>query len=565
MAVEKIFFEIGIVIMLGTALAFAAGLLRQPLIIAYVITGLILGPVTGLVRNSDMIVSLSHLGVAFLLFLVGLEIDIRKLKSVGVPSAITGLGQVVISSTIGFIVLLLLGFTRVESMYLALAMSFSSTMIVVKLLSDKQELDTLHGRMLVGILLVQDVIAIFSLMLIHSIGQLSAAVIAVSVLKGVALFAVAFLSGRFVLPPVFRMMARSQELLFMAAVSWCFSLAFLASYFGYSLEIGAFLAGVSLASLSYSLQIIGRVKSLRDFFVTIFFVSLGLQITLQGAGDLLLSALILSGIVVILNPLAVMVIMSILGYAKKVSFLSSIAISQISEFSLILVALGVGMGLKQEILSLLSLVALITITIASYSIKYNSQLWGAASRFLSIFPNINLVKMETEHMPPEFKPDIILCGQDRIGYSIYQKLRQLKKKFLVVDYNPEVIKGLVREQVPCIYGDIGDDEIFGRLNIQGIELIISTAPDARTSSLILRKVKELNRRAIIIVTAYHIDDAVALYEEGADYVIMPHFLGGDYVSFLLEQFKDLNAILQTRILHIHELEKRKRLGHEHPK
>ncbi|MBI2142070.1 NAD-binding protein [Candidatus Woesearchaeota archaeon] len=304
---------------------------------------------------------------------------------------------------------------------------------------------------------------------------------------------------------------------------------------------------------------------MRDFFATIFFVSLGMQITISLTMEIIVAGLILSALVLLLNPVIVMVLMSFFGYSKKVSFLSAIGIAQISEFSLILVALGASLGhIGQKVVVLTSVVALVTITLTSYIIKHDGQIYGFMSRFLGVFSWLSVRMQEVEHFPARFRPKVVLCGQNRIGYSVFKKLRKLGKSFLVVDYNPEIIRGLVREKIPCIYGDIGDAELIGKLNLEGIEMLISTVPDVSSSSLLIKKLKERNRAAIIIVTSDQVEDALRLYQEGADYVIMPHFLGGDHASVLIERFRDLNAILRTRINHIKELHRRKRLGHEHP-
>ncbi len=565
MVLANIFFDIGLVIIVATLVALAASLLRQPPILAYVITGLVIGPLTGIVPDSELVLRLSEFGVAFLLFLVGLEMDMRKLKSIGLVSALTGLGQVAFTAVAGFFLTVAMGFSNVEAVYLSLALAFSSTMIVVKLLSDKKELDTLHGRMLVGILLIQDVVAIFALALANNVGSYSLDFVAVSLFKGSVLFAVAFLAGRFVLQGLFKVIAKSQELLFLVSVSWCFGLAMFAGVLGYSIAIGAFLAGISLASFKYSFEIISRVRSLRDFFATIFFVSLGMQITLASVREVIIPGIALSAFVLLLNPLVVMLFMSFFGYNRKVSFLSAIGIAQISEFSLILVALGASLGhLSQKVVVLTSVVALITITLTSYMITYNSQIYGFMSRFLGIFARVSVRRQEVEHFPERFRPRVVLCGQNRIGYSVYSKLKQMGTSFLVVDYNPEIIRELVKERIPCIYGDIGDVDIIERLNLEEIEMLISTVPDINANSLVIKKLKECNRSVIIIVTSDQVEDALRLYQEGADYVIMPHFLGGDHASVLIESFRDLNTILRTRIQHIRELHRRKKLGHEHP-
>ncbi len=564
MALNNIFLDIGIIIIIATGMAAIASILKQPTILAYVLSGLAIGPVMGLVGNNDLIIQLSELGIAFLLFLVGLEMDVRKIGSIGIPAAITGVGQVLISSVVGFLILIVLGFSNVESLYMAIALSFSSTMIVVKLLSDKQELYTLHGRMLIGILIVQDVIAIFVLALLGNLGQFSSLTIAASLAKGIALFAVSFLAGKYLLPFAFKTIAKSQELLFMASISWCFILSIFAASLGYSMAIGAFLAGVSLASLKYSIEIFSKVRSLRDFFAILFFVSLGMQMT--ATTQQVTVGILLSAIVIIMNPLMAIIILSIMGHNKKVSFLSGIGLAQISEFSLIMIAMGYSLGhIGKDSLSIISFVALITITATSYLIKYGNQLYGLFSGILTPFNAISGRRIETENMPENFRPEIILCGQNRIGYSIYNKLKKDKRKFLVVDYNPDVIRSLAKEEIPCIYGDIGDLEVVERLQLNDIQLLISTVPDFKANSLLLKKLREKNKRAISILTSDQVEDALALYQEGADYVIMPHFLGGDHASSLLDNFRDLNSIIQTRIEHIKELHKRKNIGHEHPR
>jgi Kef-type K+ transport system membrane component KefB/voltage-gated potassium channel Kch len=535
MALENIFFELGLVIIIAGIMAGLATMLRQPLIIAYVITGLIIGPMSGLV-SSDEILKLSELGIAFLLFLVGLEMDIRKLKNMGAASLLTG----------------------IEALYLGLALSFSSTMIIIKILSDKQELDTLHGRMLVGILLVEDAVAIFALTLITHIGDISFAIVAETLFKGVLLFVVALFAARYAIPKLMRAFARSQEMLFLSSISWCFAMAMYAHYLGYSIAIGSFLAGLTLASQSYSLEISSRVKSLRDFFAIVFFVSLGMQILFESPKETLTIGILLSLFVLLINPIVVMTLMSLLGYKQKVSFHTSMGVTQISEFSLILIALGVSLNhLNKEALAMTSIVAIITIIWTPYMMKYNSELYYLLKKPLSIFSKIEAKHNGIEEDNNEVKPQMILCGQDRIGYSILRKAKQLGKKMLIVDYNPDIIKELIDEKVPCVYGDVGDSDVIEKLNMENLEMIISTVPDHRASRMIIIKTKEKNKHAIIIVTSDNIEEALTLYQEGADYVIMPHLIGGDHASVLLDHFQNLSSILDTRMKHISELHKRR--------
>ena len=562
---ENIFLDIGLVIIIATLAAYVISLMRQPLILAYMIAGLAIGPAfLGLINNTEVIMTLSGIGIAFLLFIVGLEIDLRKLRNLGWVATVVGTGQVFLTFLLGFFAALYFGFVHVEALYIALALALSSTMVVVKLLSDKREIDTLHGRIIISILLVQDVVAILALAVIPSLNS-SALFIVEAVAKGAAMLFVAVVLTKFVIPKVFGLIAHSRELLFLSSVAWCFLAAISAGLLGYSIAIGAFLAGVSLASLKYNLEIISMVRPLRDFFATIFFVSLGMQISMA-AFYLFMPIIIFSLIVVVGSTIVTMFLMALMGYGKRTSFFTAIAIAQISEFSLIIVALGYSMGqVSQEVVSLIAAVAIITITITTYFIKYDNSIYLRISRLLSLLEKLPVKSRETGYKPAAFDAEIVLCGYDRIGYSIFRRLGEKNKRLLVIDYNPEVIKDLAGRKIPCIYGDIGDLEILDRINLKKIEALISTIPDKQDNLLLVRELKKMNRKALIVVTASQIDDALELYDAGADYVILPHFLGGEHVSVLLEDFsKDLSKVVKTRLMHIKELHNRKKMGHEHP-
>ncbi|MCP3684155.1 MAG: hypothetical protein GY861_15850 [bacterium] len=563
--INRIFFDIGIVIVVATVFAYFAKITRQPRILGYIIAGVLIGPmVFKLITNHEIISTLSEIGIAFLLFIVGLEIDFRRMKDVGTTALVVAFFQMLLSCAFGYFIAKI-WFDGMAAFYIALVVAFSSTMIVIKLLADKKELDTLHGRIVLGILLIQDVIAIFILALIPNLNNPSIDVMLRSVGYGAAFFILLFIIARFLLPPFFRSVARSPELLFLSAVSWCFVVALFADIINYSIAIGAFLAGVSLASSPYSLEITSRVKSLRDFFATIFFVSLGMQIAFTSIGKIILPIVVLSIIAVLGKPFIIFILMNLFQHKKRTAFLTSITLAQVSEFSLIIVALGFSEGhISQDIVSLTAIVAVITITLTSYFIKYDQKIYSVLSKHLAFFESISGSTTDLQYLPKE-KPEVVMCGYNRIGYSIYDKLKNLKKQVLIVDFNPELIKRLIKERAPCLYGDVGDLEVIEKLNLQKIEMLISTIPTIHDTMLLIQKTKEVNKKAIIIVTANHVDEALSLYDAGADYVVLPHFLGGEHVSFLLEDFtSDLNKILVTKLRHIEELHKRKELGHEHP-
>jgi Kef-type K+ transport system membrane component KefB len=552
---------------IATLFAFIAKGMKQPLIPAYILTGIIIGPIFGLITNTDVIATISEIGIAFLLFIAGLEINVKRLKDVGLVSSIGGLIQMLSVFTAAFILAVLLGFVYREAVYLGLIIAFSSTMVVVKLLSDKREIDTLHGRIIMGILLMQDIIAILALSILTTIGDFSFSFLLLSIIKGIVVFLVAVGASRFLFPLIFEFAARSQELLFITAVAVSFAFSILFYYVGFSIAIGAFVAGVTLANLPYNVEIIGKVKSLRDFFAVIFFASLGMELLLGSFFKTLLKPFIIFIILVIfLKPLITMFLCSFFGYKKRTAFLTSISLAQVSEFSLIIVAQGMLLGhISQEILSLTVIMAVVTIVLTSYFVKYEDKIYLMLAGTLDVFDKLTGTYNNLEYVPRK-KHEVILCGYNRIGYSIVNTLKRLKKKLLVIDFNPEVIRNLINERIPCIYGDIGDVEVLERLNLKEAKMVISTAPVKTDNLLLIKKTKEQNKKAIIFVTASRVEDALRLYNAGADYVILPHFLGGEHVSLLIEEIKDdINRIIPKKIAHIKELNKRKLLGHEHPR
>ncbi len=551
-------FEIGIVIIGATLLAYIARLIKQPMILGYILAGFIVGPyAAGIITSTETIALLSELGIAFLLFIVGLEIDFRKIRDSGAKAGIIGTGQVIFTAIAGFTVAALFGFGRMESFYIAMALAFSSTMIVIKLLSDKGSLDTTCGRLVIGILLIQDVIAIFILAMLPNLESSSLQLIGISVAKGALMFAAAFVASKAVLPAVFRISARSTELLFLSSVSWLFAFAFLAGFLGYSIAIGAFVAGVSLASSSYKLEVVSRVRSLRDFFATVFFVSLGMQLAVPSISEMIVPVAVFSLFVIVGNPVIVALIGTALGYNRRISIMAGLPIGQVSEFSLILVALGVRLGhIGSGVSAIIVMVAAVTITATTYVIKYDERIYRFLKSALRLKPAADAEKVKSRQY------DAILCGYNRIGYSIANKLKELGKSFVIVDFDPDVIARLKKEGLPCIYGDVGDVEFLRKLNIPGAKLVVSTVPTVYENELLIGEAKKGN--AIAVVTSNHVDSALRLYNFGANYVILPHFLGGEHVALLLEKFNHLPSVMQHKFDHIRELHRRKLMGHEHP-
>lgn len=544
-----LFVDIGIILIASTILAGIARVFRQPTITAYIIAGIIIGPFgLRLVSDKDVISTLSEMGIALLLFIVGLEIDVEKLKRIGVSAAFAGIAQVLVMFIIGLAFLSMLGFGQLEAVYVSIALALSSTMVVVKLLSDANELDTLHGRIALGILLIQDVIAILALAVLGNGGFESKSLL-FSLAKGAGLFCIAIVCNKFLLPPLLRAIAKSHELLFLTAISWCFAFALFANQLGYSVAIGAFLAGVSFAYFPFNIEIAGRMQSLRDFFTIIFFTALGMQLAIPVMNTILFPSLALSFFVLFATLPVVFLIVKALNYGNKTAFLSAVTIAQISEFSLILMLEGQKAGVVHPTTaSMVTLVAIITIAVSAYMITYGDKLYRLLQQPLAFFGK----KFEDDltHVPKKMHGHAVIFGCHRVGMQLVQALRQENRSVIVVDFNPDVISRLAKQKIPCMYGDLGDPDIFERVNARDARLIVSTVQDDYDNRLLLEKAKTPNNT--IIVTTRHADEALLLYEKGADYVIIPRILAGDFMRHALQKL-DASQIRKLRQRHIKEM------------
>jgi Kef-type K+ transport system membrane component KefB/Trk K+ transport system NAD-binding subunit len=563
---ESIFLEIGIIIIVAGLLAILAKALRQPRILAYIFTGIILGPlVLGIIKSAETMHNLATLGVTFLLFLVGLELDLRKLKEVGRVSVVIGLGQMIFTTGIGFVLILAFGFTSLQAIYISLAIAFSSTVIAVKLLSEKNELDSLYGRITVGFLLVQDLLAVLVLIFLAGFHKnagtfLTVDSLGLAILKGTGLLVFIILVSKYILSHLFKFVARSSELLFLTSIGWCFIIVIIAGTANLSIEVGAFLAGVSLASLPYNLEIISRVRSLRDFFIILFFVTLGMQMLFNFPSVSVIILILLSLFILVGNPLIVIILMGIMGYKKRTSFLSGITIAQISEFSFIIAAFGYKIGhLSQEIVSLIILIGAITISCSSYMITYADQIYKLLTPFLTIFEiKRGAKKDEKIYLPQKLKNHVIVVGYHRIGRTVIQSLKKLGSNLLVVDFDPRKIKQLEKEKIPHIYGDITDSDILDMVGLSKASMVVSTVPKREDDLFIIQKSKEAKKNIIVFATADQVEEALDLYNQGADYVILPHILGGQHAALLIERMNgSLSEVIAARDHHIHELKKRR--------
>jgi len=561
----EVFNQISLIILVVLAVSLVMRILKQPLIIGYIISGIIAGPFfLKILPGVDTIRVFADFGIAFLLFIVGLRLSPKVIKEVGKISLITGLGQIIFTSLIGYFIAIWLGFSPLTSIYIAVALTFSSTIIIMKLLSDKGDLDSLYGKISIGFLLVQDLVVILILIIISSssTGGNFVTQVGLTLFKGFIIVAILAPISMFVLPKFHDFFAKSQEFLFVFAIAWGLGIASLFFYAGLSIEVGALIAGVLLSVSPYSLEISSKLKSLRDFFIISFFLLLGSQILIGNLGQFVLPVVIFSLFILVGNPLIVMILMGVKGYTKKTGFMAGLTVAQISEFSLILVALGVKIGhISNEILSFVTMIGIITIAGSTYMIIYSNKIYSLISKYLSIFEKKKL--KEKRKINQDL--DAILFGYNRIGFGILNSLKKIKRKYLVVDFNPDIINDLKKSRIPCLYGDADDEDLLRELPLQEVELAISTIPEFETNVLLIENVKRVNPNSIIIVRAHTIKDALELYKKGANYVLTPHFLGGEYLANMLKNIKtDKEGYKKEMESHIKMLTQRLEKGHEHP-
>jgi Kef-type K+ transport system membrane component KefB len=481
--------SLGTILVAGGLAALLTRSLNVPTIVAYIAAGLVLGPLTGLLAYDEALALISHVGIALLLFLVGLELSIPKIRDVGPVALVAGVGQVIFTAAGGYVLAWLLGFDTMSSIFLATALTFSSTVVVVKLLSQKHELDSLYGRIAVGIFLVQDLVVIIVLTFLAGLGTeglMSAGEIgrSTALAFGGMLLLLAFALGaaRYLLPALFRWASSSSETLFIWSLCWLFVFVLGAEALRLSPEIGAFLAGISLAQLPYNHDLRRRVQPLTNFFIAVFFVSLGVQMQLGAAQEQWLAGIVLSLFVLIGNPLIFMFIIARMGYDERTSFLTSVTVAQISEFSFIFAAVGLSAGLIDEsILSLIAVVGIVTIAVSSYMILYNHELYAWMKRrgLLRLFgakqdsPAVDEVAPLAGH--------IIVVGMNSLGRLIVQALADAGEQVLAIDTDAAKLVSL---PVPSLVGDVQYLSLLDEARLKDARLLVSTLRIEDTNNLL---------------------------------------------------------------------------------
>lgn len=551
---EKIFFDLTVIVCITAILSILFRLLKQPEILAYILTGMLIVPFHLFQsENESLLVGLSQVGVTLLLFMVGLEIRISELLSLGKKIILVALSQISITYSLVFLLSKLLGFNSISSLYLAVALTFSSTIVVVKLLSDQRELHSIHAKFSLGILLAQDFFAILFLMFLS--GESSATFLgpvgnfALILIKGIILvFTITYLSRK-VFPTIIELISKSAETLFLASLAWVFGLAALVSskFIGFSIEIGGFLAGVALANSFANYQIIAKAKILRDFFIVIFFVLLGIRTSFGNLNEIIIPAVIFSLFVLIGKPLIVTLSLSMLGYRKRTSFLTGVTMSQISEFSLIIAFLGLKLGqIDKNTASLITLVSLITFAVSTYGMTHWKIIYKKISKYIEFieFTGAQGEEAKLEKTLESLRGHVVVVGGDQMGESIIEALDKENKDIVIVDFDPSVVKQFENINVFRLFGDISDLDIQKRAKIDSAKLVVSTISDVEDNLLLLKELKDENHKAKIVMTALDAKDANTLYEAGADYIILPPLAGGRQIAKILvnEDFQDLEKL-----------------------
>lgn len=549
-------------VMLGIVLLVlgAMKILKQPMIIGYILAGTLISLFSPeIFTDSEVFSQFSQVGIVFLLFIIGTELNPSLVQKIGGKTVAVGILQVIGSSCLGILIGLVFGFDIMTSLYIGTATALSSTIVILKLLWDKDDVDTTYGRLSVGISVSQDI----SVMLFMSVLATFTAmgewdvfhVAGILVLKIVGVIVGLFLLSKYILPYFTRKIAESQEFLLLFSIGWCFIVSTIFHFLGFGMEIWALMWGITLANSPYRFEIASRMKVLKDFFIVIYFVLLGSHLSFTGS---LNWRFIGAGLfaVILFKPWITMWLMRWMWHVKKNNFLAGLALIPMSEFSFILISMGITSGVIKDpnLLVMITIIWILSILISGYTTFYNQELYKKLGKRQKYIPG-NLSKKAKETLGN--LNDIVLFWYGKLGSSLYQHFQQKKLSFLVIDEHPAIINHLNTHGVECLYGDAMDLEFLQAINITGTRMVLSTVRNIDANLAILKILKEKKSDLIVITVANHIHEAITLYEKGADYVIMPHYIGADHTSIMLEEFGlDVEKFLKNKSQQVENLRKK---------
>ena len=544
-AFASVFYEIAALVLLAAGIGFLGLLARQPLVVSFIAVGVLAGPdALGLVSSTDFIQTLSKISIAVLLFLVGLKLDVGLVRSLGKVAVVTGVGQVALTSLSAFAICLALGLDPQASVYVAIALSFSSTIIVVKLLSDKQEISALHGKLALGILIVQDIFVVLAMVTLSAMGvgpevghgsYLDVIKVAAG---GIAMLAFVLVFIRYIANPLLKSITRSPELLVIFAVGWAAGLAALGDALGFGKELGGLLAGVSLASTDYREAISSRLASLRDFLLLFFFINLGAGLDLGALGSQIGPAILLSVFVLLGKPLLVLALVGRMGYRRRTGFLAGLTLAQISEFSLIFIAMGLTLGhIDDSTAGLVTLVGLVTIAMSVYMITWSHKLYALCEPYLGFFERRDAFREADSNTQAALRQphDFVIFGLGRYGQRIGLRLHEQGFRVLGIDFDPEALETWRRLGMQACFGDATDPEFVAHLDLQGVRAVVSAVPrergaltEADPQLALLHGLKTARYSGKVFLSVQKVADVDDLLREGASVVLQPFDDAADY-------------------------------------
>ncbi|MDQ2867228.1 MAG: cation:proton antiporter [Verrucomicrobiota bacterium] len=509
---------------------------RQPILLAYLVAGFALGPAgSGMIESAENISAISELGLIFLLFMIGLEIDLKKIASAGRSITLTALVQICVGAILGVLFFRLCGFGlrsgAWDALYLGIGAALSSTVIIVKVLYEKQELDTLTGRITLGVLVLQDLAAILFLAVQPNLENLAPSILLLSFVRVVLLVAAALVVSRYALPAIFRRVARSPELVQVGALAWCFLVGELGERLHLSREMGALIAGVALSTFPYALDVTAKVTSLRDFFVTLFFVGLGMQIP-RPTPLLIGWALVFAVFVTVSRFVTTFTPLYLMRQGLRTSLVPAINLGQVSEFSLVILALG---ALVHHLAdpSTTGMVALAFTLLAAVSTFGMSKSDGLTRTLIPWLKKRGLRDldyagddMHADGAHGHGKSRVVFLGFFRTASSLLEEMQRHAPDLIgdtaVVDFSPVAREGLLARKVRVIYGDVSQRDTLLHANIEHAEVLICTVPDSllkgTNNERLVRMLRGLNPKAQIIATAEVLAQADTLLAAGANYV-----------------------------------------------
>lgn len=537
---ESLLYGLSMILWFVIVSLFIVRLLKQPMIIWYILAGSLISIFfPKILWWATWIDSFWTIWITFLLFMVGMELHPRIIKEIGKDAIIAWFSQVLITSVVGFLLSRWLGIDTATSLYIGVWFSFSSTIVILKILSDIGKTDSVFGRLSVGILVVQDLIVMIAfLALATTTGFVEngwVSYIFLLLFKFIALCGWLYLVSKYLITKLIKHIAKSQEFLFLFAIARCFLIGSLFHYLWFSMEIGALLAWISLATSDYRFEMMSKIKTLRDFFIVIFFVLLWSHVQIESSWSFWIKVSVFSLFVLLIKPLIIDVILWLMWHTKKNTFLASISLGQISEFSFLLIALGITNGLikDQEILSVVTLVGLITITVSSYFMLHGGRFYWYFKKYLKYLPG----KWHRDYAKnPKEKWEIVIFWYGKFGHKLHESLSQLHDSILVIDENPTVINHLKENNLECKYGDMSDIEFLQELNISETKMVVSTISKYEDNVIMLENIKNRYKNIIVVLIADHVEKALDLYDKWADYVILPHYIWANHTSLLLEEY-----------------------------